>query len=141
MRYYYPTGIKGLVVYYQSKASWQCQTPECSNKSIHLQGEKIRWSENVEVRKISENESLLIDTVRVMKLHKGCTALCPSCKQKLTFLGWEVWVEDNRKEQILAVIEGFHFRTGVKIKDRRLCKTLKSRKATVNRLIKKLNCF
>ena len=125
------------MVYYNSKAYWECVNSECHHKSIDLQGEKVRWNEDSKVQKISENESIITTTTRVMKLHKGCVALCRVCKERLTFLGWHVWVEDSREEKTIAAIKDFNFRTGTKIKDTKYCKTLKSRRKTIDGLLKK----
>jgi len=135
--YYYETGIKELLVYYQSKASWECQNPECRVGRDYLQGNFVTWSEKCETKTISINERLIIETLRKVRLHKGCTALCPSCKQKLTYLGWYVWVEDRRQVKALGKLMGFKMETGAKTKESKYCKTLKSRRLTIDRLIKK----
>lgn len=131
---YYDLG-NGFHVCYSTVTHFECENYERhkAREGHYKRGNIVHSKINESHVIIDENTAEVTVVYRNTKLHKGAKAKCPHCEGNIKYLGWRVVVEDNRKRKVVANL----YSTGTKYPYSKYCKTLKNRKATIDRLIKK----
>ena len=131
MRYY---DINGFHICYSTETFFECEnSKEHPSIGFYKRGEIVRETIKETINQIDENTAEITVIYRNTKLHKGAKVNCPHCGGKIVYLGWRVYVEDLRNQKIVMNIISI----GTKYPYSKYCKTLKNRKATIDRLIKK----
>lgn len=134
--FYYTNG--NYHICYNKQASFECVNAETDKKG-HMSwgwwktGDFIRNDEEISREKIDNHTTEVITKTTITKAHKGMKTPCPYCDGKIIFNGWRVWVENIKNEKVVAGM----FRGGIKTVYSKNCKTLKNRRDTINRLLKK----
>ena len=130
---YYDLG-NGFHVCYSTTTFFECEnSEEHPMKGLYRRGEIIRETISDTIKQIDENIAEITIIFRNTKLYKGVDVNCPHCDGKIICLGWKVYVEDHRNQKIVMNIISM----GTKYPYSKYCKTLKTRKATIDRLRKK----
>ena len=131
---YYDLG-NGFYVCYNTITSFQCEKHEThqAKGGYWNRGDIVREKIKESVKQIDKITTEITVIYRNTKLNRNTNANCPNCGSKIRYLGWRVFVEDNRKEKTVLGM----FSTGTKYPYSKYCKTLKNRKATIDRLINK----
>ena len=136
--FYYTSG--NYHICYHKQGSFQCINYG-EDKNIHMNvnrgswttGDHIYKNEEISRVKIDNHTTEVVKKTTIIKVHKGMKEPCPYCGGKIIFNGWRVWVENIKNEKVVAGM----FSTGTKTVYSKQCKTLKNRRETINRLLKK----
>ena len=119
-------------IWYATKALFRCDDYiyerhlHCGKGSWNT-GEIVRVTKKIDEIIVNKNITKIIQECTVTKLKKGIKAECPFCGKTIKFIGWRVWVTipSKRSEYVRRFIY------------QKYCKTLKTRRATIDRLLKK----
>lgn len=132
---YYSEG--NFNINYATETSFQCPNHEnqdhINNGGFWHSGNYVRNSKELSRKTVDRNTTVIVTELMITKLAKSVKCNCPVCGSPIEFLGWRVWVENVKNKKIV----GGMFQSGVKTVYTKYCKTLKTRKATVNRLLNK----
>jgi len=133
--YYYTRGNYNIC--YSTESSFQCPNHEnqdhVNNCGFWKSGHYVRNTIEIERTQPDKNTTVILRKETITKLQKGVKCNCPTCDSPIEFLGWRTWVENTKNTKVVANM----FRTGTKVVYTKYCKTLKTRKETINRLLKK----
>ncbi len=133
--FYYTSG--NYHICYNKQATFQCSNSDnqdhINRGGVWRSGDYVRNEKEIKHIEIDKNITKVLLEITRTKLQKGVKCNCPVCNSPIEFIGWRVWVENVKNKKIIAGL----FQTGTKTIYTKYCKTLKNRRATIERLLKK----